>query len=602
MWSELGFDAWLTLAVLLAALVMLVREMASPDLILLGGLAVLLVAGVFESPSDALVGFSSKAVLTIGSLFVVASAARKTGAFRFAFDWMRPRSGRLAAFLARVMLPVSGLSAFVNNTPLVAILVPTIQEWGRKVKIPPSKVLMPLSYAAILGGMSTLIGTSTNLAVSAALEQRGSEPLSMFELAWIGVPASILGYVYFATIGHRLLPVRSDPTTIAHGDVRSYQFELRVSVGSSLAGRSVERAGLRHLEGAFLSHVIRGREMIAPVRPDLVLEPSDLLAFSGSTEIMDRLLAGGGLERVVEPVDLENGNGAPPSPDLPLFEVVVAAESSLVGKSLQQVGFREQFQAVVLGIHRRGAKVEGPLGRSAIHRGDVLLIESADDFAARWQGSDEFYFVASHGRKEGPTSERAPWVFAVFAAMVLTVSLGWLPVVSAALCAAILVVFVAGMSPTEARQSIDLSILLVIAAAFGIGEAIQASKLDQALGQELVAWVSGMGALGVLAGIYLLTNLLTEILTNNVAAVIVFPIGLAAASGIAELGDDPRSVAVVVAVAASASFASPVGYQTNLMVMGPGGYRFTDYLRVGLPLNLLIMALTLTVVSWIWLA
>lgn len=186
--------------------------------------------------------------------------------------------------------------------------------------------------------------------------------------------------------------------------------------------------------------------------------------------------------------------------------------------------------------------------------------------------------------------------------MVLTVSLGWLPVVSAALCAAILVVFVAGMSPTEARQSIDLSILLVIAAAFGIGEAIQASKLDQALGQELVAWVSGMGALGVLAGIYLLTNLLTEILTNNVAAVIVFPIGLAAASGIAELGDDPRSVAVVVAVAASASFASPVGYQTNLMVMGPGGYRFTDYLRVGLPLNLLIMALTLTVVSWIWLA
>jgi di/tricarboxylate transporter len=593
MWTLLDWDAWLTLGVLLVTIVLLVKELASPDLIFLGALAVLLLAGVFDEPQMALVGFSSTAVLTIGSLFVVAAGARKTGALTFLYHVIRPRSGSIHAALARLMLPVSALSAFVNNTPLVAVLVPSVQEFASRARIAPSKLLIPLSYAAVLGGMSTLIGTSTNLVVSDSLAKvdENGVGFAMFELAWIGVPAAIVGFVYFATIGHRLLPEREDHSRTVRRDLRAYQFELRVPVDSSYAGKTVAEAGLRRLEGAFLAHVFRGREVIAPVRPDFIVEPDDVLAFSGSTAIMDRLLGSEGLDRVVDHVVETEG-----SPELPLYEAVVSSESSLVGKSLRQAGFRERFHSVVLGIHRKGARLEGPLGRTPLEPGDLLVIESRDDFAASWGGSEEFYLVAPLERSEAKASRRAPWVLLISILMVVAVTFLGVPVVTAALAAAILVIFVSGMSPTEARQAVDLSVLLVVAAAFGIGAAIRETELADALGSGLVQASGFLGPVGVLAGIYVITNVLTEILTNNVAAVIVFPIGLAAA---AEGHLEPRSVAMVIAIAASASFASPVGYQTNLMVMGPGGYRFSDYLKVGIPLNLLIMALTLGIVSWL---
>jgi len=592
MWSALPWEAWFTLAVLVTMLVLLVKEAASPDLILLGSLAALLVAGVFENTADAFVGFSSGSVLTIGSLFVVAAGSRKTEAFAVLNRLIRPRSANLRAALARLMLPVSAVSAFVNNTPLVAILVAPVESWASRVGIPPSKLLIPLSYATVLGGMSTLIGTSTNLVVSDFLVANGSAGFSMFELAWVGVPAAIIGYLYFATVGHRLLPDRGDQARIARDDPRSYQFELRVAAGSALVGKSVEEAGLRHLVGAFLAHVSRRREVIAPVRPALVLEAGDLLAFSGSPDIMDTLLAVEGLERPDGPL-----SGAPESPALRLFEAVVSAKSSLVGKTLQRSRFRERFQATVLGIHRAGARVDGPLGRSAIHGGDLLLVESLDDFTARWIDSDEFYLVAPIRRRDVVPSRRAPWVFAIFSTMVVAIAAGWLPVANAALAAAILVVFVAGLSPTEARQALDLSVLLVLAASFGIGAAISQTGLAGCIGTALVDGLAPLGPIGVLAGVYVATNLLTEILTNNVAAVIVFPIGLAAAQA-SDL--DLRGVAVVIAIAASAGFATPIGYQTNLMVMGPGGYRFADFFKVGVPLNLLVFALTMVVVRWVW--
>ncbi len=594
MWTQLDWEAWVTLAVVAVTIVLLVKEVASPDLIFLGALAVLLLVGVFDEPELALVGFSSTAVLTIGSLFVVAAGARKTGALSFFYRLIRPRSGSLRGALARLMLPVSSLSAFVNNTPLVAVLAPAVQDWGRRARIAPSKLLIPLSYAAVLGGMSTLIGTSTNLVVSDSLASvDGGVGFAMFELAWVGVPAALIGFVYFVTVGHRLLPERQDCSGTVRRDLRAYQFELRVPTASSYAGKTIAEVGLRRLEGAFLAHVFRGRALIAPARPDFIVEAGDVLAFSGSKEIMDRLLGSQELERVVG-----QGDDVERASELPLYEAVVAPESSLVGRSLREVGFRERFHAVVLGLHRRGARLEGSLGRLPMEPGDLLLVESRDDFVASWGGSDEFYLVAPLEREAASASHRAPWVLLISIAMVVSVAAFGLPVVVAALGSAVLIVFVAGMSPTEARRAIDLSVLLVIASAFGIGAAIRHTGLADALGQSVVFAGGFLGPVGVLAGVYLLTNVLTEILTNNVAAVIVFPIGVAAAKA---GGLEPRGVAMAIAIAASASFASPVGYPTNLMIMGPGGYRFSDYLKVGIPLNVMIMALTLGVVSWLWL-
>jgi len=428
----------------------------------------------------------------------------------------------------------------------------------------------------------------------------------MFELAWIGVPAAICGFVYFLVIGQRLLPKRADHARAATENLRSYQFELRIPEGSSLDRRTVEAAGLRQLEGAFLAHIIRDGQLFGPVAPNLVLQAGDLLAFSGSADALDGLLRDHELARVVDPVGEENDgsrlNGAEAdSPHLPLFEAVVSANSVLHGRSLKEVDFRERFQAVVIGIHRSGRRLAGPLGRIPLETGDLLLLEAPAGFARDWVGSGEFYLVAPIERSEPVDSRRGPWIFGLFFVTVLCAAMGWLPLSVVAFGAAVAAVFLGRLSPREARRSLDLSVLFVIAGAFGISAAMSETKLDEFLAAQLnylnEAVAPLAGPIGTLAVLYIVTNLLTEILTNNVAAVMVFPIGLEVAT---RMNLEPRACAIVIAVAASASFATPIGYQTNLMVMGPGGYRFRDYLRVGLPLNVLVMLLTLCIVRALW--
>ena len=585
----LSVDGWITAFVLLGIVVGLVFELASPDFIVLSGLAVLLIGGIVE-PHVAFSGFAKPAVLTIASLLVVAAAVRRCGVLTYLERLMQARSSRMAPALVRVMLPSSIFSAFLNNTPIVAALTPMVREWARKAGIPASKLLMPLSFATILGGMGTLVGTSTNLVVSDLLAQRESPPLAMFELLWIGAPAALVGCLYFAFVGHRLLPA-GDGDGSASAE-RAYQFDLRLPAASPFVGQTIERAGLRHLRDAFLAHIVRHGEVFGPVGPNITLEAGDTLGFVGNPRVMDDLLAQGHLTRVVDPP----AGGA--TPELPLFEAVLSPESSLVGTTLKDADFRERFQAAVVGIHRRGRRVESSIGLSVLEPGDLLLIEARPNFEKRWIHSGEFYLVAPIERERGHDPRRATVVTLVLLAMVSAVALGLLPMVSASLAAAVIVVLIGALSPSEARRAIDVSVLIVIAAAIGVGEAIRASGLDQVLAQGLFVAAKGLGPFGIVVAVYVATNLLTEFLTNSVAAVILFPIGMAAATA---GGVEPKAMAIAIATAASASFATPIGYQTNLMVMSPGGYRVRDYLRAGLPLNLLIMVVALAIIWWRWL-
>lgn len=598
-WHELGWPGWIAGGVLLAVVFLLVAEVGTPDQVMLGGLVVLLLTGVVE-PSAGLAGFSDPAVLTVGALFAVAAAVNHTGALAFLGWIMRPRSSRTVPALARVMLPASFLSGFLNNTPIVAFLTPPVQRWARAASLPASRLLIPLSYATILGGMCTVIGTSTNLVVSSQLEKHGLAGFSMFELSWVGVPAAGVGFLYFVLVGHRLLPRRADYTEEARGPGgrRSYQFDLSVPDDSPLVGRSIEKAGLRALQGAFLAHILRRGELFGPVAPSQLLEAGDILTFYGDTGVMHRLLDGGGLARpdaLPERSAIEEPDGG--EPRLPLYEAVVSAESSLVGRTLKDSDFRERFQAVVLGIHRLGRRVTGPVGLTPIEPGDLLLVEARPHFAQRWTHQGEFYLVASLERPGARATHRAGPVLAILVALMATVALDWLPVVVAAVGAAFAVVLTGALPIDRARRAVDLSVLLVIASAFGIGRAVQSTGLADCMAGTVVDVSAGMGLVGALAVVYLFTNIITEFLTNNVAAVLVVPVALAVGD---RLGVDPRVFAVTVAIAASASFATPVGYQTNLLVMGPGGYRFGDYLRVGLPLNLLVFAVALAVVPRIW--
>lgn len=594
---EPGWQTWFTLLVLAASVAALIWEIAAADQVLLAALVILVAAGVVPA-GEAFDGFASPPVVALAALFVVAASMRKTGALAFVYRLMMPRASRARPSMARLMLPVAALSAFVPNTPLVAVLAPLVQKWARDCGVAASKLLLPLSYAALLGGTCTLLGTSTNLVVTGLLEAYGRTQapvvpgLGMFELALVGVPATLAGCAYMAWFGQRLLPEREDQTEISQRRFRTYQFELRVAEGSPLVDRTVEKAGLRRLRNAFLAHIVRRDDVIGPVGPTQRLEAGDVLTFIGSSDVLDELLRTQQLTRVVDPVGQEGE-----AKHLPLFEAVISARSNLVGLSLKQAGFRDHYQAVVLGIHRQGRRIGGPLGECALEAGDLLLLEAQPNFQALWADSGEFYLVAPLERDEQPLSRRAPAVLAVFLAMLVTVSGGWVPLHVAAVAAALLVTLAGGISAADARRSIDLSVMLVLGAAVGIGVGVEKSGLAGLVAGELVSLGAPLGLLGALAMVYLATNVLTEFLSNVVAASLVFPLGMATA---AAAGVDPRGFAVVIAIAASAGFSLPMGYQTHLMVMGPGGYRVRDFAKVGLPLNVVILALTVAVVYAVW--
>ena len=589
--TELGWDAWYTVAVVVALVVILVKEYLRPDMAMMAALGAILAAGVLE-PADAFAGFSNPAVLTVASLFIVAAGVSRTGATDFMDAWMTPRRAGVRATIGRVMMPAAFLSAFLNNTPIVAMLIPRVQAVAERVGISSSRLLIPLSYAAIAGGMTTLIGTSTNLLASGFLVQNGYEGFHMFEFAWIGIPAACAVIIYLMVFGPRLLPDRSAGSETP-GDVRDYLFELRVPAGSSLVGRTIVDAELRSLKSGFLVHV-RRQNVIVQAAPSEILREEDVLAFSGDPDLIDRLLKRDGLDRVMNGVDR-------PSIDHQLmqFDAVVSANSGLIGRTLKEVEFRETYQGVVLAIHRRDEQIAGGLGSVPLRAGDLLLIEALPGFDRRHnQSGGDFYLVVPRKVVDEPVSERAPLAIILFAAMIVLSAIGVIPLVSAAFIAALLTIATKCLRLSDARRSIDFTVLLTMAAALGVGQAVAASGLANAIGLSMVGLGGYLGLLGVLIALYLCTVLLTEIMSNAAAVILMLPIALSAAG---ELGVDPHGFAIVVTIAASASFLVPIGYQTNLMVMSVAGYRLADYLRAGIGVSAIVMIITITVVNWLWL-
>ncbi|MCS3677787.1 di/tricarboxylate transporter [Salinibacter ruber] len=609
MLGSLGLNAWITVAVVMGVVGALMADVGRPDLVLLSGLLVLLVSGVV-SPDQAFAGFSNAAVLTVGALYVVAGGVQHTDALSALDRVLFADTTRLGPVLARFMVPTSVLSGLLNNTPIVAMLTPRLQEWADAQNIPASKLMIPLSYAAITGGMMTLIGTSTNLIVAGLMEAEGYEPLSLFDVTWVGVPAALVVIAYFVLGGHRLLPDRGTSAPAAERRLGQNMFEVTVTAPSPIVGQTVAEAGLRDLGDAYLTHVRRGTEVLQG-RPGRPLEQGDVLAFNGSLAARERLLERPGLSRTLPAPDGTHDDPARYE-TLPLYEAVIAESSNLVGTTLGEANFREQYQGVVLGIQRQDEPVTSPVGTTELQAGDLLIVEAPDDFEERWSSGsrEEFYLVAprdgrarqggspEHDDEETDRSGRAPIALGLTGAMVLAAATGLAPIVTAAVLAALLMILAGCIRPAEAQRALNVQVLVVIAAALGIGKAIETTGLATAAAQGVLSVAEPFGPVIVLVALYLLTNLLTEIITNNAAAVLMLPVAMAAASS---LGVPPVAFGVLVAVAASASFLTPIGYQTNLMVMAPGGYRFSDYARVGWPVTLLVMGTSVGIISLVWL-
>lgn len=582
---------WTVIAVILLCVGLLISTRISADLIFLGGLTVLVVSQVVP-PAKALVGFSNQGMLTVAALYIVAAGLKETGAIRYVVHAIIGRSRNVRRAQMRIMGPVMVVSAFLNNTPVVASFIPALEDWARKNRIPASKILIPLSYAAILGGTCTLIGTSTNLIVNGLLIQEATtHTIGIFEPGWIGVPSAIAGFIYLSIFGRKLLPNRGSSFD-TFKDPREYTIEMIVKENSPLPGRTVEEAGLRQLPGLFLAEIYRNEHIIAAVDPEEELHAGDRLIFTG---IVDSI------------VDLQQVNGLTPATDQIfkldssrrerlMIEAVVSPTHPVNGKTIKDGNFRNKYNAVVLAVSRNGERVKEKVGDIRLKTGDTLLMEAHPNFLEQYRNSSDYYLTSGISNSTPPNYKKSGVAWGVLAVMVSSVAFGLLSMFQASFLAAGLMIATRCCRASAVKDYIDWTVLLVIAATLGIGSALQYTGAAHVLATDFLSYTKHNPHLA-LAGVYLATWMLTELVTNTAAAVLIFPIAISLA---ASFGVSYMPFVMVIIMAASASFSTPIGYQTNLMVYGPGGYKFTDFTKIGLPLNLIIATITISLVPLIW--
>jgi len=574
----MDWQGWLTLAVVVLCLVAMVRELAAPDLVMMAGLFTLAAAGVL-TPTETFIGFANPALATVGALFIVSAALRETGALEMVTTRLFRTARNERDGVARICTPVAVFSAFLNNAPIVAMMTPVVIEWARRRNISPSKLLLPLSYASILGSVTTVIGTSTTLTVAALVIDAGMPELGFFELLPVGLPLALLGILYLVFVAPSLLPNRQDMVDMVGEHRREYTSAMHVERECSLIGQTVEEAGLRHLPGLFLVEIDRGGRIITPVGPEEVIRADDRLVFAGVVATIVELQRIRGLVPVTEEEVPATESGS-----RRLVEAVVSLSSPLVNRSIRDASFRTVYDAAVIAVHRNGERVPGKIGAIELRPGDTLLLQTAPGFMRAHRNSPDFYLTSEIAEAETPRYELAWVAIGVLAAMVLCSSLGIFPISIASFLAAGVLMLTRCISGSQARASVVWSILIVIGAGLGIAAAMDKTGAARAVAHLITDLSSGASPVVTLGFVYLATLVMAELLHHNAAVALMFPIAVATS---AELGADPRPFVIAVAVAGCLAFASPVTYQTHLIVYGPGGYRFADFTRVGLPLDLL---------------
>ena len=571
------------LAIIVGMVGTLVTGRFGTDIVLMGVLAVCVLLGLVD-PTAAVSGFANQGLITVALLYVVAAGMKETGATNMLVARLLGRPKSLLETQARLTIPVAGVSAFVNNTPIVAMFLPVLTGVARRGGFPASKLFMPLSFASILGGVCTLIGTSTNVVIADLLNAsdltHNGRPVrfGMFTLTAVGLPIAIAGLAYMLILGRKLLPGPAADQPDEPAEQREYMIALRVSDDSPLAGKTVEQANLRNLKGLFLARIDRKNASILAVGPTEILFPGDILNFVGNLDsVVD-------LQRMRGLVPITDEQAATQDrPKLRLVEAVVAASSPFVGSSIRDCGIRTRYGAVVVAVHRRGHRLRGKIGQIVLRAGDTLLLEAEPDFVRKNRDSHDFYLVTERADSAAPRHDRAWAAIGILALLVVSISMGLPPIVAAMVTAGMMVITRCCTGP-QARANVDWQVLVTIGAAFGVGAAIENTGIATILARQIVDLTTPFGPWAILTAIYCITFVFSSVMTHNAAAVIMFPLAMDIAD---QAGLNPLLAVVILAIAASCEFSTPIGYQTNLMVMGPGGYRWLDYTKFGGPLTLL---------------
>ncbi len=586
----MDWQGWLSLGLTFSTLLVLLSTRLSPHLVLVAALTLLSVSGVL-TPAEALSGFSNPALITVAAMFVVAAGLHSSGGIDLLVNKFlgRPRSTLTA--LVRLFIPVIPLSGFLNNTPVVATMIPAINAWSRRIDIAPSKLMIPLSYGAIVGGCLTMIGTSTNLVVSGQYEAlTGEQGFSIFSITAVGLPVAIVAVLFMLFFLPRILPDRREQRPFEN--MREFTLEVAIDPDGPLVGLSVEQAGLRNLERVYLVEIDRRENIVTAVPSEEILRGGDRLVFAGETEAISDLLR---INGIVSSINRDKAPLAEDRAERRLVEVVVSQSCSSIGETVRGSRFHDRYGAIVLAVARNGERVAGNLGNIIIKPGDTLLLEARPVFVSRQKYNKDFLVMNDLDTVQ-PRHKKAVLAWGILLVLVAAAGVDLISMLNASLIGAGAMLVTGCLSVSQAEKSLDLPVLITIAASFALGAALQKTGVATLLAENIVLLSGGKPWL-LLVLTYAAVSILTETITNNAAAVIMVPIILAITQ---QAGLHPEPFMFAVMMAASASFATPLGYQTNLMVYGPGGYRFADFMRAGLPMNLVVGISTVTVLLLGW--
>ncbi|MCM8537350.1 MAG: SLC13 family permease [Lentisphaeraceae bacterium] len=578
----------------------LVSEALPPEIAMSLSLGVILIGSFllgdqsFLTSKQAFSGFSHDAVITIAVLFIVAAAVRNAGIFDSLAERTLGEGKKVSSAILRMALPLGGLSAFFNNTPIVSIFMPIVKDWANKNGISPSKLLIPLSYLTAFGGICTLIGTSTNLVVNGLYQEQDSTfvGFGLFDFAIVGLPCALVSIIYLAFIGSRILPSKEDTLSETSSNVRKYLIQMSVEKDNTLVGKSIHASGLRDLDDLFLIEIQRKGKVIAPIRREMILEEDDLLVFSSSQERIIDLHRIDGLSNPSMCDNLELGDLSN------LIEVVVSPTSALTGTTIDEVWFNRKYDATVLALHRDGHQIIDKMATTPLKRGDTLLLLAGFGFKKIWRDSKDFLSVTKIDDGENRLENAHPALCIItVTAMILLTALNVMPILYSSIIAAAVLTIYKYLPIRKAFSYIDWNVIVVIACSFGLSAALMESGASDLLATVVISIAKNSTPVVAYICIYLAANILTELITNNAAAALILPICISTAN---TLNLSPTPFVITLAIAASASFATPIGYQTNTIVYGPGGYKYSDYLKVGLPINIIFLIGTIIIVPLVW--
>lgn len=548
---------------------------------------VLLVTNQISS-SDFLSGFSNENVLVILMLLSLGELLRQNHFLQFLLNRVYGKIKNQRSFIGVTTLFIGSLSAFFNNTPLVAIMMPYVNSWSVKNKVSPSKLYIPLSYIAILGGCITLVGTSTNLVVNGILKDNNQAEIAFFDFTLIGVSMLLIGGLYLLVFSKFLLPKSTEHTfSDIEKDTRNYLVNAKISQGSNLSGKSIQDGGLRNLKGLFLVKVIREDKEFSPVHPSFILNQNDLLVFAGDTENIKNLVRNKELKLSQEDL-LDNATRSE------MIEVVISPNSFLVGNTLKSSKFRSTYNAAAIAVHRNGEKISGKIGEIELKAGDVLILLTGNQFEERAFKTTDFYTISKVDDIRNYSSTESLIIAGGAICAILLGALGIFSLFKSLLVLFALIILLKIAKPSEVYNSLNLKLGVIIALSLSIGKAIINSSIPQEITQTLLSINSDFGVITLQGIIYLTTAILAALVTSKAAVAIMIPIGITLA---AKLNLDPSPFFLIIAFASAANFITPHGYQTNLMVMQVGNYKYRDFLLVGFPLTILYMAITLLILN-----